>query len=452
MEASRSNALCGNGILSEGEVCDGDAGLPDSCEDFNPDKDWKPGGKPGCADNCKKLTQGTCQEIQRKSLTFMNWNVEVDYQTWGGSPVPPRAEKLHKAMKSWKHLPEIFAIIEVAPNWHAQSALFEDLGYAWADTPIKDTWWDFNYAGFSCGENKENAFLETTTEDQAASCFLFTDLLYQKDLFELVEADYVKLFPPKDWNGLPENCNLHIRGDFCSTYDPDSLYCNNKTIAFAAVLREKATGVEFIAVSTHWNPNNGVVGSDLLGGIFGPVADNELVRAYGAQVMADFIDAYRAKYPNAYVIAGGDFNTIDFSILYTSTESVMALEALTAGITITDSRSLIRAINSLMFGKYSADRLSEDFPGSHAVFKKLSGLNDARAEAVANIPGTVDASTTVEIQRISQLDSLSLKAVIDYTFYSPNLQLTSYKVVNDKAVEGISDHYPIVTQYLYELP
>ena len=449
------NIICGNDILEAGEICDTTQGVPQTCEAFDPSKTWR-SGTPKCSADCTAVEKGSCTESDLHEITFANWNVQVDYASWGGHPVDDRAKTLHETMKTWPHLPNILAIIEASPNWHRPdiSAYFEDLGYTWADTLITDTWATFS--DFTCGENNQNAFLEGTTENQAASCFLLTDIMYQKDEFDLIDSQYVKLFPPKDWDGLPENCTLHIHGDVCSTYDPDSLFCNNKTIAFAAVLREKATGEYFIAVSTHWNPNNGTVSSDIPAGIIGPVADNERVRVYGAIQMANMINALREKYPSAHVLAGGDFNTVDLSIVYGNAVVTSAITAIVSlmgcgSSQITDSPSLISTLNCLMNGRYEADRLPTDFKASHQVFKETSNLIDARSKALADIPGTIDTSTASDPSITQYTDTINLMLVIDYTFYSPEMNLISYEVKQGDAYHVISDHSPVVTRYQYDI-
>ncbi len=56
------HAVCGNGNLEAGEVCDIMQGVPATCSEFDPAKAWKPGGRPACAPGCQTLTQGTCEE------------------------------------------------------------------------------------------------------------------------------------------------------------------------------------------------------------------------------------------------------------------------------------------------------------------------------------------------------------------------------------------------------
>lgn len=444
VQGSCVEAFCGNGIISGKEFCDTDQGVPATCEEYNPDIRWKAGGKPRCNNTCTDYNRGTCEMLSSREITFANWNVQVDYASWGGSPVPPRAEALYKVMKKWEKRPDIFAIVEASPNWHHPTVTqyFEDLGYTWADGTIKDVWHDFG-STFSCGEDKQNAFAEGVTEDQAASCFLFTDLLYQKDKFDLLEADYVRLFPPLDWDGLPENCNLHIRGDFCSTYNPDTLYTANKAITFYAVLREKATGEIFISASNHWNPNNGVkdFSQEGIPGIIGPVADNELVRVYGAEKTAAFLKNLLMKYPDAHVFFGGDMNTVDLNIIFESSAGAILGRSLP---------SLITNLNNLMTGKYVADRLKDDFIGSHEAFKRASGLVDARSYAKLNLDNFEDRPTSTDTQITTYTSMFQLPVVIDYTFFSPEMNLMKYEVMTGDVYETISDHAPVVTTYQYD--
>ena len=447
--------ICGNGIIEAGEICDSTQGVPETCEAFDSSKTWRT-GTPKCSADCKQIEKGTCEESNLHEITFANWNVQVDYESWGGKPVENRAKTLYEAMKTWPHRPNILAIIEASPCWHRPDifAYFEDLGYTWADTLITEPWATFS--DFTCGENNQNAFLEGVTEHQAASCFLLTDILYQKDEFDLIDMGYVELFPPKDWDGLPENCMLHIHGNVCSTYEPGSVFTNNKTIAFAAVLKEKATDELFIAVSTHWNPNNGTVPSEAPAGIIGPVADNERVRVYGAIQMANMINELRQKYPEAHVIAGGDFNTVDLSIVYKNEVVTSAITALVSLMgcgpsKITDSPTLLATLNCLMNGLYEADRLPIDFKASHQTFMEEANLIDARSKALADIPGTIDTSTASDPSITQYTDVINLTLVIDYTFYSPEMNLLSYEVKQGDAYHVISDHSPVVTRYQYDI-
>ncbi len=441
--------VCGDGKVTGDEICDTNAAMTKSCSDLDNSVEWADGGLPVC-DQCTALDPGTCREIKTHEIQFMNWNVQFDYVAGGGKPVPPRAEKLYNTMKTWKKLPEIFALVEASPNWHAPDvvAKFDDLGYAWADADIDETWHDWGEGGFTCGENKQNAFLETTTQDEAASCFLFTTVLYQKDRFELLETQYVKLFPPTDWDGLPENCSLHIRGDFCSTYDPDNLYCNNKTISFAAVLHDKVTDENFIAVSNHWNPNNGVTSSAPPASYIGPVAENERVRVYGANKAAELVKSLQAKYPGAHTFFGGDLNTVDIDQLSQAT--------IFKTFSITDAASMIRALNKWMVLDpnsgidYTVDRLPENFVGSHSTFGRESGLLDARTVAKATFPDFKDHNTTSDPQVLAITDIIGVTVVIDYAFYSPELTLTNYYIPSDDVYVEISDHSPLITTYSFK--
>ncbi len=449
-QGSCVEAYCGNGILSGNEVCDGSWGVPETCEAFNPNKKWAPGGSPACNNDCSDFTAGTCKLIDEHEITFMNWNVQVDYPTWGGHPVDDRAKLLYDTMMSWKSVPDIFAIIEVSPNWHRPdiAEYFERMGYVWADVDLEKKWYDWK-DGFTCGENNENVYTDTTEnelrrQDHGASCVFFTDLLYQKDKFDLLEATYIPLFPPTDWDGLPENCMLHIRGDFCSTYEPDGVYYGNKTISFAAVLREKTTGQVFIAVSNHWNPNNGTTQDMPPASIFGPVAENERVRVYGAKKAAAFVKELQAKYEGSYVIFGGDFNTVDFSIL-TESPSIKLI----FGSTI---ESILKGLNSFMVGPYEADQLEKGFMGSHAEFAKASGLLDARTQAKTNLTDFVDNPTAIEDIVEKYTTMFSFTPIIDYTFYSPELILKKYEVPSGSQYPLISDHAPVKTTYVYEMP
>ena len=61
-EIGSPSAVCGNGIVEAGEVCDDAAQMTKTCADFDATKQWQDGGKPGCAKGCTSLMQGTCME------------------------------------------------------------------------------------------------------------------------------------------------------------------------------------------------------------------------------------------------------------------------------------------------------------------------------------------------------------------------------------------------------
>lgn len=423
-------ASCGDGVVTgETEACDGEEGVPATCEELAPAKEWRPGGRPACAPDCSAVLRGTCRSVDEREVTFVNWNVQVDYATWGASLVPPRAEKMEEMIRSWQtewpRMPAAIAIVEVSPSWHhpQYTAMFNSLGYYWADedVPIKDKW-----NGFECGEDNENVVfdLESGQEDaNAASCFLFTSLLYRKADFDLVEADYAKLEP--EGNRSP--------------------FVNNKVAAFCAVLSEKATGQEFIACSTHWWANNGVQTGNGLQNIVGPVVDNERLRIGEAKIAAEFVRDMRRKHPDAHVFFGGDFNTIDLDIVFGSPAASMLLGG--------DWDELVSRINLYMTGGDYAP-LEPGFRSSHWVFEAESGLQDARTMALADglMSGEGDVKTTSDPNIPDILANLYIPVVIDYGFYSSSMELTDYRVVQDGegSYEAISDHYPLRTTYAYQ--
>lgn len=427
--------FCGDGEASaRGEVCDGTDGVPPTCADFDPAKRWDSEGAPACSDDCSQVTKGTCREWVDRSITFVNWNVQVDYASWGGKLVPPRAAKLKELVEgwrtSWSEMPAAIAIVEVSPSWHAPetTAIFNSLGYYWADedVPIKDKW-----NGFDCGENNENVTfdLESGQEDPAAaSCYLLTSMLYRKDAFDVVDADYVKLLPA--WNA-------------------SGPFVNNKVTAFCAVLKEKATSQEFLVCSTHWLANNGAKPDQGIAEIAGPILENERKRITGAHIAADFVKSMREKHPQAHVFFGGDFNTIDMNIIFESELASMVLGS--------DWETLAKRINLLLVGS-DYTPVDENFRTSHAVFWSESGLEDARTEAirqglVTDINGeSGDVKTSSDPGIPEFLKNMNVPVVIDYAFHSTGMELTSYEVVMDSlgSYEFVSDHYPVRTSYKFE--
>ena len=414
--------VCGDGHRSEGETCDGNDGVPETCEAYRPKFVWAEGGKPGCSDDCSAVTAGTCQMLKAHEVTYVNWNVQVDYVSWGGHPVRPRLQKLRDLVldwkKTWTTMPLAIGIVEVSPNWHSPEStkVFNELGYYWADENIQlDV-----FGGFDCGENKENvSFEETGVEDaHAAGCFLFTSMLYYKEKYELLDADYAKLEP-----------------------DKTSQFYSNKVAATCAVLQERETLQQFIVCSTHWEPNNGVDASDIPAGIVGPVAKNEMVRISGAHIAADLVKRLQGKYPDAHVFFGGDFNTLDMNIVFQS--------PVASAILGKDWDSLVQRVNLLMGSKY--EHLPEDFRGSHTVFREESGLEDARTAALSDGCAENDVSTTSDPGIPSWVTDLKLPIVIDYTFYSKGLHLNKYEVLTGNDYISVSDHYPIRTVYQYQL-
>ena len=413
---------CGNGKLDEGEVCDGELGVPESCSELKKDTDWASDGRPACNKICTGITTGTCRPL--RSFTFVSWNVQVDYESWGGKPVAPRAAKLKELVSEWitrwTQMPAVIAIVEVSPIWHSSETtqIFNDLGYEWADVnvPIKDKW-----NNFECGENNENVSFEPTgLEDaNAASCFLFTSMLYQKEKYDLIDADYVKLEPDR----------------------VASPFVNNKVTAFCAVVQSKDDGQKFITCSTHWEANNGVKTADGIPGILGPIVKNEMTRIAGAEIAAEFVLSMKNKYPDAHIVFGGDFNTIDLSIIYKNPIASVILGD--------DDESLRSLINELIGENSGYDLIPEGFKGSLSTFGENSKLHNARTMAKQQELNIEDIATTSDPGIPEFVVSLGIPVVIDYNFYSDSLVLRDYKVVNGEDYKGVSDHYPIKTIYGY---
>ncbi|MGI5830795.1 MAG: hypothetical protein ACOX8U_11615 [Bradymonadia bacterium] len=61
-DANVQSKFCGNNVIEDTELCDGDDIGTLSCADFDESKDWEAGGTPACAKHCYALTQGTCKE------------------------------------------------------------------------------------------------------------------------------------------------------------------------------------------------------------------------------------------------------------------------------------------------------------------------------------------------------------------------------------------------------
>ena len=61
-------ARCGDGILQNGEVCDGDIGVMQDCDAWDNSIRWL-SGKPACAADCKSIVVGTCVEATDEPQT-----------------------------------------------------------------------------------------------------------------------------------------------------------------------------------------------------------------------------------------------------------------------------------------------------------------------------------------------------------------------------------------------
>ena len=399
---------CGDDEAEGNEVCDGSDQVPATCAQWDPTKVWADGGAPKCSQNCDAIEQGTCTLAPRE-LNVMNWNVLFEYVDWGGSEVLPRARILHDILAGYEKKPDFISMVEASKAWHADdvNALLADLGYAWAETSQGDP--------------------------NSDSGYYMTQVIYQKDRFEVLEHDSVTLYP------------YTAAGD-----------ARNKCISFASVMREKDTGVEFIIMSTHWDPNIESNTCTYKKNLTGPIIMREQNRVRGAAQTVELIDKMRTKYPKAHVFYGGDINTIDFQLIFDSPE--------TSKILGSDMAALIKNANT--FYTNAADEpcgkpFPEDFVGSFDTFVRDSGLLSARDQANAtgkaindvssiNKVGTEGSAMGDFLQDLIE-SLLNMRLIIDYAFYSPEMTLIEYEVMTDKEYEKISDHFPIRTKYTYYL-
>ena len=417
--------VCGDGKITGDEVCEGDMGVIPNCKVLGKNIEWKPGGLPACADDCKSIAAGTCEPIGVPyDITIMNWNVLFEWTEWGGREVLPRAQKLHDIVEKYPVKPAFISIVEASPEWHTDdvTALFNDLGYEWADnTPSPDT-----------GRT------------------LLSDIIYQKDQFDMLDHGLVKLlYDDSDPNG---------RGGQPVGAD--------KAIAFYAVFQDKNNGEQFIQFSTHWDANNiwdAPNGETTPVKEIGWVSSHELNRVRGALDSAAKLAELREQYPKAHVFYGGDLNTIDLNILFNSA-SLQTLNVLLSTMTgsivsIKDLPSLISTLNLFLSTSTAFANLPDDFVGSHKAFWDASGLMDARTEALSTgiITSEQDTWTTSEPGIPDVIAGMDLPIIIDYAFYSKdNMRLTGYKVMtNGDGVSSrddymfISDHFPVKTTYTY---
>lgn len=59
-------AVCGDGLKTGAEACDKGDKTPIACFAFDYTKNWKKGGAAKCADDCKSIEQGTCEEVEEE--------------------------------------------------------------------------------------------------------------------------------------------------------------------------------------------------------------------------------------------------------------------------------------------------------------------------------------------------------------------------------------------------
>ena len=417
--------VCGDDQITGDEICDGEQGVPLSCKVLGASLEWAPGGKPACAEDCRSIAYGTCTPLgEPHQILIMNWNVLFAWVDWGGREVLPRAQKLHDIVEKYPVNPAFISIVEVSPDWHADevTALFNDIGYEWADN-------------------------EPSPETNRT---LLSDIIYQKDQFDLLEHGLVKL--------LYDETDPRGRGG-----DPVGA---DKAIAFYGVFEEKSTGEQFVQFSTHWDANNvwdDPTEESAIVRAIGWVTSHELNRVRGAIDSAAKLLELRQKYPKAHVFYGGDLNTVDLNILFNS-NSLQSINALLSAVTLStisikDLPSLISTLNIFLSSSAYFATLPDDFVGSHKAFWNASGLTDARTEALTThlITSEQDTWTTSEPAIPDVFAGMDLPLVIDYAFYSKdNMQLTGYKVMtNGDGVSSrddyvfVSDHFPVQTSYTY---
>ncbi len=421
--------VCGNGILEDDEICDLTEGLPATCTEWDNTQPWRTEGSPACANDCKSIVIGSCMRTDERDITIYNYNVLFEYTQWMNandpfktSKVIDRATYLYNNLKATRddpndELPAIFAIVETSPQWHddAVTAMFNDLGYEWADNE--------NYRDVT---NYPASNWDSTTLIPGEGAFFHTNMLYQKDRFELVEHNYVRIAP----------------------YYAEYSVAGTKTIVFAAVLREIETNEIFVAFSTHWEANNIYADNPTISDTLGWVAKHEKDRIQGAKDSIKFINEYREKYPNAHLFYGGDFNTFDLRIIFNN--------PLTSSILGSNNAELASTINTFINGATDQTGnpypvLGSDFVSSHEIFRTESGLYDARSTAIEQGVAVADVASEHDPNIPSLINDLGIPVVIDYAFYSPDLNLTRYEVLNSAAYDVISDHYPIKTQYRYRV-
>ena len=433
--------LCPNGKLDEGEVCDGDAGASD-CSAYDPTKQWKEGGKPVCKSDCSGLEIGTCEVYGSERVVFMNWNVLFEYDNHNGedlslsASVDDRATKLTEILGKYPEKPDFMSIVEVSPVWHSSvnTEKLRSLGYEWA-----------------INEKSSDGGREP-----------LSDVIYQASKYDLLETGFVNLLKT---DGSPVNLD--------------------KNIALYAVLENKTSHVQYAVFSTHWDPNNVWADADNNGSVVnvvGWVTSHESNRIRGAKQSAELIASVREKYPNAHVVYGGDFNTIDLDILFSLDDSLKSVLSTVLSfyvgieLSLNDLPSLIASINSILSQseKKTFALLPDDFVGAHAQFGQESGLTDARGYAKAHqihsdstrlcnindVENTcldeTDYWTTSDPGIPAAIAELGVAIVIDYAFFSAEtMRLLSYSVMTDGDSYGntradyvyVSDHFPVKTVY-----
>lgn len=199
-----------------------------------------------------------------------------------------------------------------------------------------------------------------------------------------------------------------------------------KTCVTWAVLRERESGKIFIPLSTHWDPNNGVRQDMPIAEIVSTLKALEDIRAQGARQSAELIGDLEARHPGAHIIYAGDFNTLDAQTI----DSALALLSLFVDIDGTDIAS------------------------AHETLGAESGLIDARGRARA-IGLPMEDVSTASMAALPEgmaeiIQSLGIPIVIDFAFYSANLQLDGYEVWRTDAHLSVSDHFPVQVSLTYD--
>ena len=77
-----TDAVCGNGKVESGEVCDTkstESTEPLTCDKFDDSKKWKEGGAAKCSSDCKKIEVGTCvEEAGKPDALCGNGKIDAD--------------------------------------------------------------------------------------------------------------------------------------------------------------------------------------------------------------------------------------------------------------------------------------------------------------------------------------------------------------------------------------
>lgn len=395
--------MCGNGVLDTGETCEpDDTDIPsceylmgvgytgevvcqncqydtsgcmmsqecgngivesgEACDDGNTQS------KDGCSADCTLVETG-------RKITAMTWNVLFEYEEWGGKPVAPRAVKLHNILASYPTLPDFIALEELSPEWY-----------------LPDNFSQITSLGYKKAVDKEP---DTTYE-------MFSQIVFLENKYNMLESGY-KTLPATSTGELTQKKT-------CVTY---------------AVLEDKETQDLFIAMATHWLPNDGVTSDMTYGQVVDKVLENEAIRIEGAQISGALVNELRIKYPEAQFFYGGDLNTFDLSIL---------LNILNA-----ENMSALASIFQLVD---ATTEIPDDYVGSHNLFANSSALLDARSTALTSGVAINDRPTTTDPGIPSVITDAGIPIVIDYAFFSPSFILREYEVMYGNDYD-LSDHRPV---------